>query len=100
MKNLLKYLVMAVTLPALAACGVGGGGGDGTALVASKATIKIILTNGTPNTLIAGVDVTLILPDNVTPDAGMANHGVTNSGKPPRCLLTPPRRRPIRANSM
>jgi len=61
-------LVMAVTLPALAACGVGGGvgggGGDGTALVASKATLKIILTNGTPNTPIAGVDVTLILPDN------------------------------------
>jgi len=83
-KNLLKYLVMAVTLLTLAACGGGGGGGGGDATIqaASKATVKIFLTGGTISTpAISGADVTLILPDKVTPGAGAdLKYGVTNSG--------------------
>lgn len=98
MKNILFFLVLCLTLLALAACGGGGSSPTTTTTTippAAKttATLTINLTGTLPaSTTIAGADFTLILPANVTPATTggvVATNVVTNSGTFSGSTLTP-----------
>lgn len=95
MKNILIYLAATLTLLALAACG-GGGGDSQIQPPAAKTTAKLTinLTGSLPaSSAIAGADITLTLPANVTPamtNGAVATAAVTLTGTFAGGTQTPP----------
>lgn len=82
MKNIRLHLAMTLTLLTLAACGGGGDGGGDSQIqqpaVKTTAKLTINLTGLLPaSSAIAGADITLTLPANVTP--AMANGAVSTA---------------------
>ena len=66
--NTIKYPLFALSILIFAACG-GGGGSPATTSVAiakSTATLKLA-TSGSPSAQLAGIGITITLPDGVTP---------------------------------
>jgi hypothetical protein len=99
-KKILTYFALILILLTIVACGGGGNSDNGSVgqnpLTSAKTTaiLKISLTGSLPaNTTIAGADLTLTLPDNVTPaniNGTVASGVVTLSGTFSGGTQTPP----------
>lgn len=64
---LLKYILLIVTIVTLAACGDESGGEETPPAPTAKSATLILSTIGTPSANLAGITITIILPDGVTP---------------------------------
>ncbi|HUI67407.1 MAG TPA: hypothetical protein VL087_04300 [Nitrospirota bacterium] len=64
--SLSSWLIFALLLTTLSACGGGGGGGGGTAQTQQSATAILTLATSGTGTTINGIDVTVLLPAGVT----------------------------------
>lgn len=102
MKNILIYITVTLTLMTLAACG-GGGGASNPPAAKTTASLTINLTGTLPaNTTIAGADITITLPADVTPSMNgtlVATGVVTPSGTFTGGTQTPPEYTPATTNT-
>jgi hypothetical protein len=69
MNNIIKCTFLTVTVAILAACG-GGGSSSGGDPPASRTAVLKLSTTGTPSAQLAGIDITVTLPDGVTASVG------------------------------
>lgn len=95
MRNFLIYITLTLVLMTFTACGGGGGGGTSNPPTAkTTASVTINLTGTLPaNTTIAGTDITITLPTDVTPSLNgtvVASGVVTPSGTFAGGTQTPP----------
>lgn len=65
MNNIIKCTFLTVAVAILAACG-GGGSSSGGDPPASRTAVLKLATSGTPSAQLAGIDITVTLPDGVT----------------------------------
>jgi hypothetical protein len=88
--NIIRYALLVLTLYSIAACG----GGDGAATTTSHTATLKLSTSGTPSANLAGIGITVTLPDGLTPalnsDGSVAATVVTVSGvAAPGTVLAP-----------
>lgn len=77
--TILRNLFIMFYLILVAACGGGGGESNPSPTPSQSKTLTIKLaTSGTPSSQLAGIGVTLLLPDGVTPQ--LANDGSVTTG--------------------
>lgn len=94
--NIFKYILTLIAILPLAACGGGGDGDESqtTPTPTAKTVTLKLATSGTPSTNLAGITITVILPDGVTPpptgDDGVIKPAAVVSGvAAPGSVLTP-----------